>query len=292
MMKMCGVSRLKTLALTLLMTAIAPIATSQEIPQQETISIDVKNFSTEHWEFYFADDDGDTVSNFYDHGISKKLENLPFTQAFYLTVPLKHPGESGMTTRAEFNSLLKLEDKFINRVKAVNGVYLGRRTGHGQRVFLGLLPSADSKLQKKLLKLFVDKGYDAEISVNYDPDKNVYWKFLYPDADSWRVLNDMKVLSELRAHNDDETKARDVDHWSYFPDEKTAKLFADRLGNAGYTVKGILPPDGEITEWCVRSLHNGTMLLNDITHHTLAHSRFAEELGGNYDGWETIIVSK
>lgn len=283
---------LKSLALALSIAAVAPIVTSQELPKNEKVDLDVKNISTDHWEFYLANVEGDQVSFLYDHGIAGKLNDLPLTQAFYLIVPLKDPNESGMTTNAEAKLLGKLEDKFIAKTKAAKGVFLGRRTGRGQRIFLGLLPSADSKLQNKLLKPFTDKGYGAEISVNDDPDKNVYWEDLYPDADSWRVLNDMKVLEQLNAQNDDNSKTRDVDHWSYFPDEKAARLFSDRLREAGYTVVEVLPPEDEETEWYVRSLHNGTMLLNDITHHTLAHTRLADALGGRYDGWETFVIPK
>ncbi len=36
-------------------------------------------------------------------------------------------------------------------------------------------------------------------------------------------------------------------------------------------------------------IHEGTMELEDITHHTIAINRKVRELGGDYDGWETTI---
>lgn len=76
-------------------------------------------------------------------------------------------------------------------------------------------------------------------------------------------------------------------HWAYFADPSDAHQFADWAEANGYLVESVAPTeDGQSA---VRFAHEGTMMLADITRHTLAIDREARAFAGRYDGWETSV---
>ena len=103
------------------------------------------------------------------------------------------------------------------------------------------------------------------------------------------MIKDLRVLDALRAQGDDEHASREVSHWAYFPDRQAADRFADWLTAGGYRVSGV---EQRSVQTEVRFTHVGTMVLEDITHHTINIGRKASELNGDYDGWETSVEAK
>ena len=62
----------------------------------------------------------------------------------------------------------------------------------------------------------------------------------------------------------------------------------DRLGAVQRDPTASVAPT-EDGKSAVRFAHEGTMVLADITHHTLEINREVRSLGGEYDGWETSV---
>ena len=98
---------------------------------------------------------------------------------------------------------------------------------------------------------------------------------------------DLRVLDVLKEKGDINSVSRQVAHWAYFPERESAQQFADWARESAYEVNAIAATDDNKT--VVRFAREGTMELEDITHHTIAINRKVRELGGDYDGWETTI---
>ena len=103
-------------------------------------------------------------------------------------------------------------------------------------------------------------------------------------------FRDLSVLDSLAQSGDDPDVMRTVDHMVYFQTETAANEFGVWASAQGYEVEEIAAHEGN--EYRVRFTHQGTMQLGDITGHTLAISHQAQELGGEYDGWGTVVCSR
>ena len=83
---------------------------------------------------------------------------------------------------------------------------------------------------------------------------------------------------------------RDIDHWAYFDTLESAETFADWAQQHDYSLRH--PVEAQDDQFCVRLIHHGSVQLHAITATTAQLSAKADELGGDYDGWETPIMKE
>ena len=105
-----------------------------------------------------------------------------------------------------------------------------------------------------------------------------------------RIALDKQVVEQLQKAGDKLEKPRNIDHWIYFPKDKTPDAFVVWAKKDGYAVEGPTPTDkGELK---VKLSHTGVPKLEEISKHTLKLKETAKEYGGDYDGWETVVVKE
>jgi hypothetical protein len=123
----------------------------------------------------------------------------------------------------------------------------------------------------------------------YEPDaeKAGYWKELFPSPDDWQLIMDMRVLESLEEHGDDHSQARTIDHVALIPAGVAQKQFTAWLKERGYDLQSVEPTEESIIRF--EFTHEGTVELTEISSHSIALRRKAEELGGDYDGWGTSV---
>ena len=223
----------------------------------------------------------------FNHSFAEVAENDPRTSLLSVRVALAHPTPDGLPSGDEFADLTKIEDLLDAAVIAKNGVQVGRVTVDGNQDFLFYVPFDEEAAAEIVDSLAEQTTYALQYAYQDDPDKETYWRTLYPTADDWQLMRDMRVLDALRQKGDVSDTSRRVMHWAYFPEPSDAHQFADWAESRGYLVESVAPTeDGKSA---VRFAHEGTMALADVTRHTLAINREVRSLGGEYDGWETSV---
>lgn len=227
----------------------------------------------------------------FDHGIRDMIDEVAGTHHLWSRIAFKRPRTDGLPDRDEFEELCAFEDDLTAMLAKHGGLYIGRVSVRGQRFFHIYTSDASEDSWSSRLQAVGDRhGYQVELVLKPDPDREGYWKHLYPGEDDWQVIRDLGVLEELRKSGDDGATSRKFDHWAYFPELAAAGKFADWARGDGYfEVKVTRKDDGQ---FCVRLAHNGTAELADITSHTIALARRARELAGSYDGWETPVCKE
>jgi hypothetical protein len=101
------------------------------------------------------------------------------------------------------------------------------------------------------------------------------------------MIEDLRVIAELREEGDNTDARRRVDHWAYFSSDSAAARFCQWARESGY---GLEPSEKEEDErYSVRVFHEASMQWQNITSHTIKVRRKTVELGGDYDGWETEV---
>ncbi|KVN43229.1 hypothetical protein WT12_25925 [Burkholderia territorii] len=223
----------------------------------------------------------------FNHGFAEIAESDPRTSLLSVRVTLEHPTPDGLPSSDEFAGLTKIEDLLDAAVTAKNGVQVGRITVDGNQDFLFYVPFDEEAAAGIVDSLAEHTTYALQYAYQDDPDKETYWRTLYPTDDDWQLMRDMRVLDALRQKGDMSDVSRRVMHWAYFAEPSDAHQFADWAESKGYLVESVAPTeDGKSA---VRFAHEGTMVLADITHHTLEINREVRSLGGEYDGWETSV---
>ena len=112
----------------------------------------------------------------------------------------------------------------------------------------------------------------------------------YNTLDDDSLIQDMKVLQALRANGDIGETPRRVDHWAYFPNRAAAAAFETWIASQGYTSQGIERANEATNPFQIRFHRLETPSPGDFTSANVDLRRRAKELGGAYDGWETLVI--
>ncbi len=99
---------------------------------------------------------------------------------------------------------------------------------------------------------------------------------------------DKKVLDLLNSMGSNTSKVRPVYFYFYFPNEKVAKTFALRLQGMNFNVK--VRRSGMGKDWLCLADREMAPDLDLLEGLRKLLTSLAENLHGNYDGWETEMI--
>jgi hypothetical protein len=242
---------------------------------------------SDKWLFYPCQMGEYRGSIFFDHGIRKTIDQIAPPQLLKVRAALKSPGPDGLSSKDEFQPLCALEDGLQALADTHGGIYVGRVTAAGHRYFHLFTSDTRASWSARLTDLSQQHGYPLRFVVKPDERRDGYWLNLFPSGDDWQVISDIRILEALKQEGDNGTASRRVGHWAYFPSPGSAEQFSQWAQGRGYSLDDVCATDSG--KFRVRFFHSGRCLLSDITSHTVALRRKANQLGGQYDGWETPV---
>jgi hypothetical protein len=105
-----------------------------------------------------------------------------------------------------------------------------------------------------------------------------------------RSRND-SVAELLGEHGDPLEQARPVQHWAYFPTETGRARFIAFIEQGFANIDAHVNPVSRGKEYAVTFWHTGMPDSDSMTEITQTLSLAAESCGGEYDGWETQVLS-
>jgi len=100
-----------------------------------------------------------------------------------------------------------------------------------------------------------------------------------------------RVADTLIEHGDALAEARPVQHWAYFPTAEARAQFIAFIGRRFSGIDSHTNPMSEGREHAVTFWHTGVPDSDSMTEITGMLSLAAESCGGEYDGWETQVLS-
>jgi hypothetical protein len=246
---------------------------------------------SDDWRYFMCTMGENLASIMVDVGISQTIKGAPRDLAI-LSLTYKHPDDRGLPTNEEFDAVNAVEKQLQNFVAFGRDAYVGRITKEGERIFFIYTVREESRWQILVERLIAESGYRIELQMEHDPEHHNYWKYLYPTPDDWQVIRDMAVIEGLKKSGDDQDADHTIDHWSYFPDEVSAKRFIAWAVSDRFTHDPARSGPGQNGKYCVYLSHVGVTRQRPLSHYTCALRRKAEEHGGEYDGWGTTSVRR
>lgn len=225
-----------------------------------------------------------------DSGVSDDLEQAPSTLA-RIVLAFKEPLQNALPNTQEHDAARAIEEKLEEFVALQGDVYVGRATSDGTRQFYVYTARDEDAWSAFGSALAAESGYEMHLVYRNDPGHQAYWNELFPKPDDWRVINDMKVLDDLSENGDDENAVRRFDHWIYFDSEESAQPFIAWAVSDRFSLDEENTGVDEDGRFKVQLCHEGTARFGEVTDHTAAIRKMAEdEFGGDYDGWETFVM--
>lgn len=245
---------------------------------------------SDEWEFFKASMGGKAVYISYDHGVRNQLSELPFNYFAGFKVQLLEPNDHGLPQGEEFEKLHQIQDFLRSKIEPDEGLHVGRITTNGSRYFhfyCSLSAEAIDTLFEAVKGLY---GHSVLCCYEADPERSHYWDELYPTADDWQVMQDMKVEDALKQKGDPLVEARPIQHWVYFKSSTDREMFLKSVKEHFENIEKL--EDTDVDGECGLILtHIGLPDFHSMNATTLLLSRTARQYEADYDGWETEVRS-
>lgn len=252
---------------------------------------------SEKWEFYPCQAGDHIAYIFYDHGLSKEIDDLDCNRLLKIQLQLKNTNEYGLPADEEYEALTQVEDEIDAVLDKHDGISVGRITVAGVRIFYIYADIAEETLSAIVTGLAEKTGYEMRYTIKDDPQKDGYWNDLFPTDIDWRLILDTKMIQSLLDSNDNLDTQRQIEHYAYFESLDALQQFSDWAKSAGYQnfIATVVDEedleDGDELKHRLFFTHFGTTQLNDINEHTTTLMERAEEYKGMYDSWDTKVMN-
>ncbi len=247
---------------------------------------------SQDWDVYFLRVEDKPASILVDLGIANEapIKALPYMS--YIRVRMSAPRSDGLASEEEFEALKSLEDAMVGDLtRDGETIYVGRNTSDGCRdfYFYTAQPNGWDGRVNRLMLLFAPYKFDC--GSRNDPEWKTYFEFLYPSDIDWVQIKSRRVCSILQRHGDLLTEEREIDHWAYFPNADARVSFIEAVLKLGFRLRSLIEPEEAKGSYGVHIYRTDIPALGAIDEVTLPLFKLAVELGGDYDGWGSPLVT-
>jgi len=247
---------------------------------------------TDKWRPYLCRVNGNLASIFVDLGLRSEVPITSKPWLLWVWVYFQQPRADGLSSSEEAPTLFKIEDALnVEISQRCHGIPCGRITTEGRREFyyygetnLGLNEAVVAALAN-----FV--GYRFDKGEQQDSRWEQYQNVLYPSEEDLERIANQDVLAKLEEQGDVPTVPREVVHWLYFRSEASRFLFREAAVKVGFRIvsESLTSEDRGFgisiarTQTVDRAQIDKTVV--DLLH-------LAQRFDGDYDGWESPVVTQ
>src|SRR5260370_16866397 len=248
---------------------------------------------SEDWNFYLCNVNDVLASVFLELGLrnlvpDKSKSNLPWVWVY-----LKWPCEDGLSGSSEFDSLKGIEEKLTETMmERFDAVLCGRITTDGRREFYYYAPRSERLEAAVEDAMSQFRDYESDCGSKADPEWRQYLQVLYPSGEDRQRIENRKLLEVLEQKNDTLKKPRDVCHWIYFRTEADREGFWNAFSQLEYRVQSQPPRDRSDFPFGLCIVRFQSVNPTELDNAVIELFRLAKKHRGDYDGWETQVISQ
>ncbi|WP_255991631.1 DUF695 domain-containing protein [Chitinolyticbacter albus] len=246
---------------------------------------------TDDWDFYFLNVDDKPASIYVDLGVHDAAPNPALPHMAYVRLHMREPRDDGLSSQAEFDTLVAIEDALTAALVNEETEYVGRCTTNFCRDFFFYVarPQAWSTRVAACMRAF--EGYQYDVGTREEPDWSSYFSYLYPSDADLQTIENRRVCEALERNGDKLSEAREIDHWAYFGNEASLHAYVEAARQLGFKVRTISDDDEACNKHCAQLWRSDIPAFNTIDDVTLPLFNLAATHGGEYDGWESVVVN-
>lgn len=243
---------------------------------------------SDEWNVYLSEREEAPASILLDVGIARESVREAYPEMTWVRLNMLSPAPDGLSSEEEFDDLRAIFDALETAAAASSSIVVGRKTGSGvQDIFLY---TADGPAMHGAIR-DVMRGFPTyvyESGVRADPEWSVYFDVLYPSPREQQTIGNRSVCENLRRHGDDLQTPRLVDHCAYFGDEVRRARFAGHIQKQGFRVTDQFATEEPSPRFAL--VFSQLAVPARIDDYVLPVFDDVVEFGGEYDGWETVLI--
>jgi uncharacterized protein (TIGR01619 family) len=247
----------------------------------------------EGWNFYFCTVNDVLASIFLDLDLRKQVPDPSRSELLWEWVYFNSPRPDGLSSEAEFDTITAIEKQITRSLEQdFRAILSGRITTAGRREFYyyGAHSVGFKSVVADGLGRFPDYKFDC--GIQKDPKWDQYLNVLYPSEEQRQRIENRSLLDVLEQKGDTLTSPRDIFHWIYFRTKNDLDAFWDSIRPLEYRMQS--QPDNPNSEFpfglCIARFQS--VKRDDVDEAVVELFRRAKEFHGDYDGWETEIISQ
>ena len=246
----------------------------------------------EEWDFYFSNVDDKPGSFYLDMGLNQIAPVDKMPDFFYVSLKMNDPREQdGLSSDREYETLIQIEDSLVSSLKDKhNIIYVGRLTSNGTRDFY--FYTGDTLLIEKTISesLVRFPNYEYDFEIKNDKDWSYYFEFIYPNPRQLQSILNRRVIENLEKNGDKLTQPREVNHWIFFKTTEGREKYIEKVKEKGFKIEDIDHADRDKElKYKLRISRVDNVGHGDVDDYVLYLWELADELDGDYDGWETSV---
>ncbi|MEZ4772509.1 MAG: DUF695 domain-containing protein [Bacteroidia bacterium] len=241
------------------------------------------------WDFYFCTIEDKPASIMLDLALIHTAPLSGKNEFLQVAINLNFPNEHGLTNPAEAEILYLMEDQLAEHIAAtLGGIYAGRNTTGGQRIFYFYCNSSIDyeRIVDEALEGFSTHTYSSR--AQKDSDWSFYLQFLYPSQLEYQSILNRRVIDNLKKEGDDLSDPREIEHYLYFPTRELREAFEEKAESENFRIISRNYDSGETENpyglVIAREDKIDPQIMDEIVMFLVLKS--AEEKG-EYDGWGT-----
>jgi uncharacterized protein (TIGR01619 family) len=247
---------------------------------------------TENWKPYLCNVNNKIASIFVNLGLRESVPIASKPWLLWTWVYFRSPRPDGLSDGKEAPTLYKIEDALDLCVcRACRAIPCGRITTEGRRefYFYGETKDGFRKAVREALTGF--EGYEFDVGEQEDSLWEQYLNVLYPSPDDLQRIANMDLLDVLVKQGDVLSVAREVQHWLYFPSESSRAQFRNVAATVGYKIVSESSNQGKLP-FGISVARTQSVDQNSIDSTVIELLNFSRRFDGEYDGWETPVVTQ
>lgn len=206
-----------------------------------------------------------------------------------IRIPFREPGEEGMGDQAERDAFSAFEDEIEARAEELNGVHFASVRGMGVLDVWYYAPVKSGEAIADAAREVCD-GYEIEVGGQEDAEWEQF-QMLFPPPEAIAEYQDSQLIQTLQEQGDRLDKARPVEHVIVLPDDAAATKAAGLAAKLGFSESNRFEWDEEEHTVAVELTKSHSVEPETVTEARRALTEIAENLGGEYDGWQTPLAT-
>lgn len=247
----------------------------------------------ERWAYYplyLRDRDGSCLVNLGAPEADPTPQPIRLTLTFQVE-PSDDNRFGSSAERAELEKLIEAFDAALKR--SCQGIWAGQLREPGSLLACFYCVNAPTEsVRRELERPLAAKSFTIDITE--DPDWQYYFEELMPTPLASEWMRNERVEAALRRDGDPLNVSREIEHWAYFADAESAHSFILTISADNFVASDPEHQTGENARenqsWCVRFKRDDLPTADELAPITLHLQETAEQLHGEYDGWETCVL--
>lgn len=246
----------------------------------------------DNWDVYLAQYEKGAGSTVLNMGLKANAPNKEYPFLLVVTIPFKNCID-GLPVDSQMTELYRISDSLERTItNTQQNIFAGTFTYQCEREHYFYLHDS-SRVRKALTRMCREQfaAFPVRIRIKPDPSWDHYLHFLYPNEETQEYMADTKVVMSLGNAGDKLEKARKVDHWLYFASEADRNCFTTYLAGKGFKIESTEKVNKKEKPYSLQISRNDKVNIGNIHPITRELRKHAKLCNGDYDGWETLVVT-